>query len=157
MKYSYPYPMPSITVDVIVYDKFGDRILLIKRRDDPYKDCWALPGGFFNPVEGKGVTADISILSAAARELKEETNLTISLDRFYFVKIQDAIGRDIRGRVVTFVYSTNVYLFSGVHEEVKAQDDAKEIDWVPVLQILDKTVPLAFDHWDSIRHFIRTK
>lgn len=157
MKYEYKYPMPAITADVIVHDRLGDKILLIKRGDEPYKDCWALPGGFFNPLNAEGVLADESIVHAARRELKEETNLDVKLDMFKFVKVQDAIGRDIRGRVVTFVYSVSMHHFAEFYTEVKAQDDAVEIEWISVREIIDRKVPLAFDHFDSIRHFIRTR
>ena len=70
IKYCYDYPRPAVTTDCIVYDiddQKGFRILLIKRKNDPYKDMWAIPGGFMEMDE----TAE----ECAARELLEETGI----------------------------------------------------------------------------------
>lgn len=51
-------------------------VLLIKRGKDPYKDCWAFPGGRIEQKDG-------TIINAAYRELKEETNIeNVELDFF---------------------------------------------------------------------------
>ena len=66
--YSYKYPHPAVTADNVIFgfDNNDLNILLIKRKLEPYKDCWAFPGGFMN--------IDETIEECAARELKEETN-----------------------------------------------------------------------------------
>ena len=70
--YCYKYPHPAVTADCIVFNQEEDMIsvLLIKRKNEPFKDCWAFPGGFIN--------IDESAEDAAIRELKEETGLEVS-------------------------------------------------------------------------------
>ena len=60
------YPKPSLTADIILFRFVNKQLetLLIKRKNEPFKDCWAYPGGFVD----KGETA----LQAAYRELEEE-------------------------------------------------------------------------------------
>ena len=69
MSYTYKYPMPSVTADILVLKKTGvtSQILLIKRRNEPFKDCWAFPGGFTEEGE--------TLEQSASRELLEETGL----------------------------------------------------------------------------------
>ena len=59
------YKIPSLTTDIFIFDE-NTNFILIKRKNDPYKNCWALPGGFVEYGE--------SVESAAIREAKEETN-----------------------------------------------------------------------------------
>ena len=70
--YTYKYPHPAVTADCVVFGFNGQdlKILLIERGNDPYKGCWAFPGGFMNIDE----TAE----QCAKRELKEETGLDIA-------------------------------------------------------------------------------
>ena len=63
MKYTYDYPMPAFTVDMVLFDETVTKVLLIQRRDNPYKDCWAFPGGFVNINELS--------FDAAKRELQD--------------------------------------------------------------------------------------
>ncbi|MBC7523627.1 MAG: NUDIX hydrolase [Flavobacterium sp.] len=123
-----------LTVDIVIFNDVVSfkQILLIKRKHDPYKDYWALPGGFVNEHE------DLEV--AALRELKEETNL-----HFSSLKQLKAFGkpfRDPRSHVVSiaFVGSTNQYL------DIKAADDAKEIGWFSI----DNLPNIAFDHQEII-------
>ena len=97
-EYIYNYPMPSITVDCALVrynDNAGVDVLLIKRKNEPYKDCWALPGGFME--------IDESLDSAVKREVMEETGIDIDKSCLKFLndKIFDNPNRDTRGRVVT--------------------------------------------------------
>lgn len=136
-KYTYDYPMPSITTDVIVLRKSinNNEILLIKRKNEPYKDCWALPGGFMEINE--------TLKECAIRELHEETGLCIDIEKLETVTILDDVNRDSRGRVISVVY------FSTVEENAKAiaSDDAKELKWFDVTK-LPKNI--AFDHLKAI-------
>lgn len=78
MSFVYDYARPMVSVDIIVVNELvGKRkVLLIKRLNDPYKNSWALPGGFVDGNEG--------LLDAAIRELKEETSLDgLELKQFY--------------------------------------------------------------------------
>ena len=95
-QYTYDYPMPAITADVgvITIDFDGTRrILLIKRKNEPYKDCWALPGGFMN--------IDETLENCAMRELYEETGL---LTRVVHIGVSDKVDRDPRGRVISHIF-----------------------------------------------------
>lgn len=124
--------LPSIfvTVDVLLFRTVnGTReILLIERLKEPFKNCWALPGGFVDPGE--------DLEDVAKRELLEETSVHIPSLRQ--VKAYGQPGRDPRGHTVSIV-------FSGTVDETtvaKARDDAKSVHWFP----LDDLPPLAFDH-----------
>lgn len=147
------FPKPSITADVILFDRVTQQVCLIQRKHAPFQNHWAIIGGFFNSSEHQGVAADASIEDAAWRELGEEA----SVDAFGpqvigrgFSHFVDTIGRDPRGRVVTFVY----FLILDGKVPVKAQDDAKDFAWFPVTAILNNLVPLAFDHKQILTKFL---
>ena len=59
--YIYEYPRPALTADIVLFNEELSHVLLIQRRNDPYKDCWAFPGGFFDMT-------DSDIEHTAARE-----------------------------------------------------------------------------------------
>ena len=66
MAYTYKYPRPAVTADCIVITTEAEaKVLLIQRGDEPYKGCWAFPGGFMN--------MDETTEECAIRELEEET------------------------------------------------------------------------------------
>ena len=134
MPHSYTYPRPAVTVDIIIFrltDKIPE-VLLIKRGNDPFKDQWALPGGF--------VDQDEPLRKAAARELEEETGLkNILLTQMHTFGNP---GRDPRGHTVSIVYVG--YLTE--HAESTAGDDASEAEWFKVDELPD----LAFDHADIL-------
>ena len=89
------HKQPSLTVDVIVMDQ--DRILLVKRRNDPFKGCWALPGGFVEYGEEPHLSA--------IRETKEETGLDIVLIDKKQPFIYGRPERDPRGHTITLVFA----------------------------------------------------
>jgi 8-oxo-dGTP diphosphatase len=131
MSYTYKYPHFALTVDAVVFSKSDDglNVLLIRRADEPFKDCWAFPGGFVNIYE---VTDD-----AVYRELEEETNISnVLLKRF---DIFDAINRDPRERTVSVVYYGFI---NDSNAPVHAGDDAKDAKWISVNNLPE----LAFDH-----------
>ena len=71
MAYTYNYPRPAVTADCVVITREADpKVLLIQRGFDPYKGCWAFPGGFMN--------MDETTEQCAVRELEEETGLKLS-------------------------------------------------------------------------------
>lgn len=137
-KYCYDYPMPSITVDMVLTSHkdigFHGKIwvLLIKRSKEPYKDHWALPGGYCN--------IDETGRAAAKRELKEETDIDIPIDKVYRLGVWDQVDRDPRGRVISIAHYSMVD-----HETAipKAGDDAKEARWFEVNELPEN---IAFDH-----------
>ena len=139
MSVTYEYPRPAVTADLVIVarEPKGDRVLLILRGRDPYKDYWALPGGFVDENE--------DLVDAAARELEEETGLTgVELKQ---VGAYGKPGRDPRGHTITIA-------FCAIIPEVvpvSAGDDACRALWFPV-----NTLPsLAFDHVDIIRDALK--
>ena len=119
------YKSPSLTVDgVIIKD---NKVLLIKRRNEPYKDKWAIPGGF---VEYGEKTED-----AVIREIKEETGLEAKIDGL--IGVYSDPDRDPRKHVVSIAY-----LLTDIKGKEKGGDDAKEAKWWYINDLPD----LAFDH-----------
>ena len=132
MPYTYDYPRPSVTVDVVVFGYDGGRdlkLLLIQRGGEPFKGQWALPGGF--------VDMDEDLESSALRELEEETGVRdLFVEQLYTF---GAPGRDPRGRVISVAYFALVNLTD--HPAVAASD-AEQAEWYK----LDELPELAFDH-----------
>lgn len=128
--------MPSenvkITVDTLAFAiaQGNLEVLLIKRKYEPFKSFWALPGGFV-------LETDFSLEDAAARELYEETNVSnVYLEQLYTFGDKD---RDPRGRVVTASY---LALLRQEGLELRASTDASGVAWWPVNELPS----LAFDH-----------
>ncbi|TXT59370.1 MAG: ADP-ribose pyrophosphatase [Promethearchaeota archaeon] len=126
---------PLLTVDaVILFD--SDNLVLIKRKNPPFKGQYALPGGFVDV----GETVEV----ACIREAKEETNIN--------VKITELIGvfskpdRDPRGHTVSIAFLCEP---KSNREDPKAQDDAAELELVPIQKI--RKMKLAFDHKQIIK------
>ena len=133
-RYHYKYPRPSVTTDNVIFGFDGERlkVLLIERGDQPYRGCWAFPGGFLEMDE----SAD----EGAKRELMEETGLKAPfVKQFHTFSTPD---RDPRGRVLTVAYYALVRM-----SEVKGMDDAAQAKWFA----LDEIPKLAFDHDEILR------
>ena len=128
-KYTYDYPRPMLTADCMVTNLQGE-ILLVRRGNDPFKGCWALPGGFME--------MDETIEHCAVRELEEETGLCVSEQDIKLIGVYSTPGRDPRGRTVTAAYRVE----NSKMEIARAGDDAAEVSWWP----LNALPPLAFDH-----------
>ncbi len=116
----------SVTVDAII--KQDAKILLIKRKNQPFKDRWALPGGFVEYGE--------KVEDALIREVKEETGLIVDTMKFHNVYSEQ--GRDPRGHVISLCY-----IGSG-SGELKAGDDAAEARFFTLEEL--GGFDLAFDH-----------
>ena len=125
------YPKANNTVDAAVFRNINNivQVLLIKRRNPPFEDCWAFPGGFVNPDE--------PLVVAVKRELKEETDVDEFLHFTQFKSFGDP-GRDPRGWTITTVY----FIIVDPKTEAVAGDDAKEKAWFDV----DELPSMAFDH-----------
>ena len=127
-----------MTADCIVITKEAEpKILLIERGGEPFKGCWAFPGGFMN--------MDETTEQCAIRELEEETGLKVS--EVHQIGAYSKVDRDPRGRTVTVAYLAIV----DEPMAVKGQDDAAKAEWWPL-----STLPeLAFDHYDIMQDAIK--
>lgn len=129
-RYTYAYPRPMVTVDAVVFagDTAAPQVALIRRKNEPFAGCWALPGGFVDMEE--------PLETAAARELAEETGLRdVPLKQFFTF---GDVGRDPRGRNIAVAYLGRL----PAPVPMRAGDDAGEAAWFSV-QALPR---LAFDH-----------
>lgn len=141
--FEYKRKMPTITADIICWDHVSDefKFLFIKRKKDPGKDMWALPGGHFE------VETDKRIIDCAYRELQEETGLVAK--NLAFLNYYDLPDRDPRGRYIGFVFYGNVDSSS----KVVASDDAIDCRWMNLSEINESNI--AFDHNNMIADFMR--
>ena len=132
--YTYDYPRPAVTADSVVFCNGSDglSVLLIERMNEPFKGCWAFPGGFMEMEEDAE--------DCAKRELKEETGLEIRTMR-QLGAFTD-VNRDPRGRTVSIAYYAVIE-----KSEVKGADDAIQARWFPI----DSIPLLAFDHDKILR------
>jgi len=127
----------TVAADIIIqYDDGG--IILIKRRNEPYKNQWALPGGIMDEFE--------TIEQTAIREAKEETGLDIKLAQL--VGVYSKPGRDPRGRTISVLFAATI-----VGGSLMADDDA--IDVMNTKDFLE--MDLAFDHNQMIRDYLSIK
>jgi 8-oxo-dGTP diphosphatase len=129
-QFSYDYPRPALTVDIVVLTReTRPKVLLIRRKNNPFAGSWALPGGFVDENERLG--------DAAKRELLEETGINArELEQLY---TSGEPGRDPRGWTVSVVYWAQV---DPGEFKPEAADDAESLAWYP----LDELPVLAFDH-----------
>jgi 8-oxo-dGTP diphosphatase len=135
--YTYNYPRAALTVDAIVFVKTGGSasVLLIERGHEPFKNKWALPGGF--------IEMDETLEKACKRELLEETGLKV--EKMTQFKTYDAISRDPRHRTISVVYFAELNKI----QQVKGGDDAARAKWFPVTDLPE----LAFDHRQILDEF----
>jgi len=132
MPYTYEYPRPALTVDCVIFgldESASLKVLLIQRALEPYKDSWALPGGFVDMKE--------DLEAAALRELEEETGVKDVYIEQLFTFGQP--NRDPRGRVVSVAYYALTNL---ANHPVQASSDARNVKWFE----FDNIPTLAFDH-----------
>lgn len=145
MSYTYEYPHAALTADCVIYGFDGEhlKILLVERGLEPYKGCWALPGGFMK--------MDETIEQTAVRELREETGLKdVYMTQFKMFshpdrdvrkgRLDSERGKDYESyRVVTMAF---IALVRPSEYELVAGDDASNALWFDVRYL----PPLAFDH-----------
>ena len=127
------YKIPSITTDIFIFDD-DLNFILIKRKNNPYKDYWALPGGFVEYGE--------SVEIAAIREAKEETSIDVEL--MDLVNVYSEPDRDPRGHTITIAYTAK-----GNIDNRKADSDAKEIGVFSSEKLNE--INIAFDHEKIIK------
>lgn len=135
MAYTYPYPHPAVTTDMVIFTirKGQLELLLIRRGSEPFKNYWALPGGFVD------INEDLE--ACALRELEEETGITgVYLEQLYTF---GSPNRDPRERVISVAYYA---LVPPDRINIRAASDAREVAWFEVRQL----PPLAFDHAEIV-------
>ena len=137
MSYTYKYPRPAVTADVVAITRETEpRVLLIERGNEPFKGHWAFPGGFMDMNE--------TTEQCAIRELEEETGIVLATMKQ--IGAYSKVDRDPRGRTITVAYLSLVDQTLAA----KGQDDAARAEWFS----LDTLPPLAFDHEDIMKDAI---
>ena len=134
------FEKPSVTVDIVIFSiqETDLKVLLVKRAIPPFKDKWAIPGGF--------VHIDESLEEAAVRELEEETGVKdLYLEQLYTFGDPK---RDPRGRVITVSYMA---LIDSKKVVLRASTDVSEAEWFPV----KKSPELAFDHKEILSYALK--
>lgn len=138
MAFTYNYPRPAVTADcVVVTHENEPKVLLIQRSNEPFKGCWAFPGGFMD--------MDETTEQCAIRELEEETGLVVS--ELQQIGAYSKVDRDPRGRTISVAYLVRI----DKPIAVIGQDDAAKAEWWP----LSALPPLAFDHDEIMRDAIK--
>jgi bifunctional NMN adenylyltransferase/nudix hydrolase len=143
---SLPYPPIFSTADAVVI--CSGHVLMIRRRAEPGRGLWALPGGYVN------AHTDKSVEDAAIRELREETGIKVPAPvlRGSIVRsrVFDAIDRSPRGRIITHAF--HIQLPDGELPRVKGGDDADRARWVPIAEV--RSDQCFEDHWEILQHFL---
>jgi bifunctional NMN adenylyltransferase/nudix hydrolase len=141
-----PFPVTFNTVDSVVVQ--SGHILLVKRKHNPGKGLWALPGGFLKKDE--------RLQAGAIRELREETGIKVHASELHkhvvAEKTFDYPNRSLRGRTITTAFY--VKLPHGELPEVKGADDAEKAQWVPLMDIASMEADFFEDHWHIIHYFV---
>jgi 8-oxo-dGTP diphosphatase len=130
------YKLIPLTTDSVILKQ--KKILLIKRAKEPFKDCWALPGGFVEYGE--------TVEAACLRELEEETTIKGKIKQL--VGVYSHPKRDPRGHVISVAF-----LITNIGGKEKSGDDAKEIKWFDC----DNLPELAFDHLEIIKDALQSR
>ena len=143
---SLPYPPIFSTADAVVIQ--SGHVLMIRRRAEPGKGLWALPGGYVN------ANTDKSVEDAAIRELREETMIKVPAPvlrgNIVRSKVFDAIDRSPRGRIITHAFY--IQLPDGELPKIKGSDDADKARWVPIAEV--NSEECFEDHYEIIQHFL---
>lgn len=141
-----PYPPTFVTADAVVVH--SGHVLLVRRRAEPGKGLWALPGGFV----GQGET----VLEACLRELKEETRLKLPQPVLRGSLKQQSVfdhpERSLRGRTITHAF--HFEFPAGPLPAVRGGDDADKARWIPVSQALEMGSQLFEDHLHILEYFL---
>ncbi len=137
------FPAFAVTVDVVILTMSEGRlhVLLVSRGEEPFKGMWAIPGGFKRPTE--------TLAEAAERELREETGVDAASLLAQFGAYGDP-ERDPRMNVVTVAYLAVVRAVGAI----VAGTDAAVAALVPVGDVLNGRIELAFDHLRIVRDAI---
>lgn len=125
------------TASILASDGAG--LYLIKRKHEPFKGMWALPGGFHNCDKE-------TLEETAIRELFEETSLIVEKENLFITAVNSEPDRDPRGHVIDHVFIALEY-----HGRPEAKDDAAELKYFEFNNLPE----LAFDHLKSINILLK--
>jgi bifunctional NMN adenylyltransferase/nudix hydrolase len=143
---SLPYPPIFSTADAVVIQ--SGHVLMIRRRAEPGKGLWALPGGYVN------ANTDKSVEAAMLRELREETQIKVPAPvlkgNIVRSRVFDAVDRSPRGRIITHAF--HIQLPDGELPKIKGSDDADKARWVPIAEV--NSEECFEDHYEIIQHFL---
>ncbi len=144
--YPYKSSLNVSTADTVV-SCFGKH-LLVKRKDSPYKGCWALAGGHKD--------SDETYLQAALRELVEETSLDLTGYEVNAEKMFDKVGRDpvCSKNSMCYFITFNQEKYKQTPPVVVALDDAVEVGWFTTDELINMKEVLAFDHYEMLDYFL---
>jgi 8-oxo-dGTP diphosphatase len=140
MKAFHEYKNPSLAVDLVVFGYHNNTlsVLLLNRKEEPFKDCWTLPGGFLQ--------MDETFLGTCSRILQTKLGMDeVFLEQLYSF---DAPGRDPRGRVIAVGYYA---LINPAKFQVVAGSMANDVKWFNVR----KLPTLGFDHKQIFRQALQ--
>jgi len=131
-----PKPVtPLLTVDAVIILK-KNKLILIRRKNPPFKGQYALPGGFVDVGE--------TVEAACIREALEETNINVKIIKL--IGVFSDPDRDPRSHTVTIAYFCEPLTDK---ENPKAKDDAASLEIVPLSKVLN--LKLAFDHMEILK------
>lgn len=141
-KYVEPKQDIKIATDAVCFCTFDSErfILLIERQYEPFRNHWALPGGFLKVNE--------EIEEGMIRELIEETNLKEQVENINFIGVFGKIGRDPRKRVISLAYKIDL----GTKQSLPVVSPANEslkVEWVNIKKL--RALQLAFDHEEIVK------
>ena len=121
---------PVPTIDIILSENSNsDKILIIKRKKDPFKDYFSLPGGFVN--EGENVE------DAVRREAEEE--LLVKVEPINILGVYSDPNRDPRGHIMSITFIAKI-----INSELKAGDGVAELRWIGINDL--ENIKFGFDH-----------
>lgn len=141
-----PYAPTFVTTDAVVVH--SGHVLLVRRRSEPGKGLWALPGGFVGQQQ--------SLLDSCLRELREETRLKIPVPvlkgSLKGQQVFDHPERSQRGRTITHAF--HFEFPAGELPQVRGGDDADKARWIPVSEALEMGQKLYEDHLHILEFFL---
>lgn len=140
-----PYPVKHVTVDAVVEQ--SGHILLVKRRSEPGKGLWAIPGGHLELHE--------TLEDGVIRELREETKIKVPdpvlRGSIHNTHMFDDPYRSNIGRVITFAAHIKLADATSL-PKVKGADDAEKAKWIPIGDLREDQ--LFDDHFHIIQYFL---
>lgn len=142
-----PFKPTFVTVDAVV--SCSGHVLVVRRKFNPGKNLYALPGGFLNPKE--------LIVDGMLRELREETGLRISRTDLEGMivgeKVFDHPERSLRGRTITHAFHIDLNKRFTKLPPVRGGDDAAKAHWMPLVEVFNNEDKFFDDHSHIIRYF----